>query len=123
MRRVGKAQRAHRVLSTRTVFMVGTLRFARPTRSSRAEPSLAGLVEMIADQAAERWYVVELKLDGEGHDAIRQSLAAAQARNILFRRHQRELLALRVRRQRRDLGLREHVVVGERVRVRDLDPA
>src|SRR5882757_11138746 len=103
--------------------MVGTLRFAHPTRSSRAEPPLARLVEMIADQAAERWYVVEFELDREGHDAIRQSLAAAQARKILFRGHQRKLLALCVRYECGDLGMREHVVIGERARARDLDAA
>ena len=65
-------------------------------RSSRAEAPLAGLVEMVADDAAERGEIAELELDGERHDAVGHAVAAAQACEIFFRRHQDELLALGV---------------------------
>src|SRR6266702_2492404 len=87
---------------------------------SPAESSLTRLVEMVADQLPKRSRIVELELDRERHDAAGDALTAAQARKILFRRHQRELLALCVRSKSGDLIMRKHVVVGEGTRARDL---
>src|SRR6478752_2053569 len=94
-----------------------------PTKSPLAEAPLTRLVEMIADQLPERSRVVELELDGERHDAIRHAFAAVQAGEILFRRHQCLLLAPGVRSEGCDLLLREHVMIGEGARARDLDTA
>src|SRR4051794_15583113 len=74
-----------------------------PARSSPAESPPARLVEMIADQFPKRSRVIEFELNRERHDAIRHTFAAAQAREILFRRHQRKLLALGVRDKSGDL--------------------
>src|SRR5690348_3633974 len=92
-------------------------------RSSPAESSRARTVEMIADQLPQLCWFIELQLNGEGRDAVGHIGATAQACKILFRRHQRELLALGVRREGCDLLAREHVVVGIRPRARDLDAA
>src|SRR3954471_8585477 len=96
---------------------------AHLTRSSPGKPPLARFVEMIADQLPERSRVVELELDGERHDAVRHAFAAVQTREILFRRHQCLLLALRLRGESCDLVVRKHVMIGEGARACDFDTA
>ena len=78
---------------------------------------------MIADQSPQLFRFIELELDRERHDAISHTTGAAQAREIFFRRCQRELLARGIRHERGDLGLRKHVVIGEGARARDGDAA
>src|SRR6478609_440626 len=80
-------------------------------RSAPTEPSLARSVQMIADQLPQLCRLIELELNGERHDTVRHAFAAAQARKVFFRRHRRELLALRLRCERCDLAFRKHVVV------------
>src|SRR4029079_7429313 len=66
---------------------VGLRRSALPTprnhqeiikKSSPAEPPLARLVEMSADQLPERCRIIEFELHRERHDAVGDAFAAAE---------------------------------------------